>query len=106
VVRIAGYGATDTDNAAPSNILRTGQFTVTQVTSTVVGVTGRAPAPNTSACLFDSGAGYFALPFTGSGFATLVSVESTGPNCPHAQQETTSRVDVLVPWIRQQLASP
>jgi Trypsin len=106
VVRIAGYGATDTANAAPSNILRTGVFTVTQVTSTIVGVTGRAPAANTSACLFDSGAAYFTLPPLFRGFATLTSVESTGPDCPHAQQETTSRVDTIVPWIRQQLASP
>jgi Trypsin len=105
VVRIAGYGATELDTDHPSNILRTGQFTVTQLTSTILGVTGRAPAANTSACLFDSGAAYVTTPPLFRGFATLVSVESSGPDCPHAQQETTSRVDTIVPWIRQQLAS-
>jgi hypothetical protein len=30
----------------------------------------------------------------------LVSVESGGPDCPHALEETTARADLLVPWIR------
>jgi hypothetical protein len=29
----------------------------------------------------------------------LVSVESNGPDCPHNQVETTSRVDAIVLWI-------
>jgi hypothetical protein len=30
----------------------------------------------------------------------LVSVESSGPDCPHSGNETTSRVDVVSGWIR------
>ncbi|MEN3357131.1 MAG: hypothetical protein V7637_1113 [Mycobacteriales bacterium] len=100
VVRLTGYGATGSTNPVPSLVLHTGQFTVTAISATVVGVTGRAPARNTSACLYDSGAPYFRdiHPAT-----TLVSVESTGPACPHAQQETTSRVDTVLAWITQQI---
>jgi hypothetical protein len=32
-------------------------------------------------------------------------VESTGPDCPHAGEETTSRVDVVADWIREQIAT-
>jgi hypothetical protein len=61
-------------------------------------VRGYSPAADTSACLYDSGAPYFSAP---PGAAPrLVSVENTGPNCPHAQSETTARIDVLVSWIR------
>lgn len=99
-VRLAGFGATGSTNPAPSDILRTGLFRITSVSTQIVGVTGRAPAADTSACLYDSGAPYFRSDF---GLVTLVSVESSGPDCPHAQQETTSRVDTLLPWIRLQM---
>jgi secreted trypsin-like serine protease len=99
VVRLAGYGATGSINPTPSMVLRTGQFTVAAISIPLVSVTGRAPAKNTSACLYDSGAPYFRdiRP------ATLVSVESSGPDCPHAQRETTSRVDTVLAWLNQQL---
>jgi secreted trypsin-like serine protease len=98
VVRIAGYGATGNVNPAPSDRLHTGKFTVTSVAATTVGVTGLAPAPDTSACDWDSGAPYF---IKGSDNRnTLVSVESTGPGCPHALEETTSRVDAIEGWIQ------
>jgi hypothetical protein len=60
-------------------------------------VTGYAPARDTSACLYDSGAPYFR---SVSGVLQLVSVESTGPDCPHTSNETTSRADVDTGWIR------
>ncbi len=99
VVRLAGYGATSSINPVPSMVLRTGQFTVAAISAPYIGVTGRAPARNTSACLYDSGAPYFRDIHP----ATLVSVESTGPNCPHTARETTSRVDTILPWLTQQL---
>jgi hypothetical protein len=68
------------------------------VQSSTVLVRGYSPAADTSACLYDSGAPYFT---TAPGAAPrLTSVESTGPDCPHSLSETTSRVDVVVPWIR------
>jgi hypothetical protein len=60
-------------------------------------VTGYSPSRDTSACLYDSGAPYVR---SVSGVLRLVSVESTGPNCPHSLNETTSRVDVVGAWIR------
>ena len=98
VLRITGWGATDSVDPHPSTHLMTGQVTVSTTDATTLGVTGHAPQPDTSACLYDSGAPYFFEP--AHGLPVLVSVESTGPDCPHDQQVTTSRVDGLVPWIR------
>ncbi len=99
VLRMTGYGATNSTDPVPSTRLLTGQFTVSSVAAGTVGVTGRAPAPDTSACPYDSGGPYFrerphAPPL-------LVSVESGGPDCPHALEETTSRVDDIAGWIEQ-----
>lgn len=98
LLALAGWGATSSVAPAPSNQLITGVVKVRDVGSGTVLVRGYSPAPDTSACPYDSGAPYFSAP---PGAAPrLVSVESTGPNCPHAQSETTARVDVLVSWIR------
>ena len=97
VVRLTGYGATTGINPVPATRLQTGKFTVTSVDSKNFGMTGKAPESNTSACLFDSGAPYF-LESSQNG-AMLVSVENNGPTCPHDQEETTTRVDVIGPWI-------
>jgi hypothetical protein len=100
VVRIAGYGATShADPLKPSGQLHTGQFTVSAVSASVVGVKGLAPSPETSACPFDSGAPYFAARRFRA--PVLISVESDGPACPHAEEETTSRVDAIADWIHQ-----
>ena len=91
VLRITGFGATDSVDPMPSTILRTGQVQVSSVTDTTVGVHGYRPLPTTSACLYDSGAPYFReRPHRPP---VLVSVEQDGPDCPHDQEETTSRVD-------------
>jgi hypothetical protein len=97
VVRLTGFGSTTGTNPTQSTLLRTGQFTVTSVAESTIGVTGRAPAPNTSPCPFDSGAPYFVEPQYGG--PLLVSVESNGPSCPHSEEETTSRVDNIRNWI-------
>lgn len=99
VLRLAGWGATGPDATGPSDLLMTGEVRVASVAAPTIGVHGYSPAPDTSACPWDSGAPYFverryAAPL-------LVSVENTGPDCPHAEEETTARVDVLVPWIHQ-----
>jgi secreted trypsin-like serine protease len=97
VLRITGWGALSDVSPVPATHLQTGQVKITSVTDVVVGVVGHAPDADTSACLYDSGAPYFTR---SHGELRLVSVESDGPSCPHAQEETTSRVDLLVPWIR------
>jgi secreted trypsin-like serine protease len=96
-LRIAGWGAMSVI-PIPSGRLRTGLVSVTSVTDTTVGVTGLSPARDTSACIYDSGAPYFT---EGPGGPRLVSVESDGPPCPHSAEETTARVDTVVPWLRE-----
>ena len=54
-----------------------------------VGMTGLTPHTNTSACTYDSGAPYFRYT---SGKAYLVSVESSGPTCPHTAAAATSTI--------------
>lgn len=93
---LAGWGATDSTNPTPSTQLRYGRVEVSSVTGTTVLAHGVWPEADTSACTYDSGAPYF------SG-TTLVSVESTGPDCPHTDDETTSRVDVIAGWIEQEI---
>jgi secreted trypsin-like serine protease len=98
LLTLAGWGATSSVNPVPSNRLITGVVKIWSVGGSAVLVRGYSPGADTSACLYDSGAPYMSTP--PGAVARLVSVESTGPNCPHALSETTSRVDVLVPWIR------
>lgn len=98
VLRITGFGSLTSSNPVPSPQLRTGQVTVVTVTEPTVGVTALAPAPDTSACPYDSGAPYFME--HSKGHPTLVSVESGGPSCPHSLEERTSRVDNIANWIK------
>jgi secreted trypsin-like serine protease len=97
ILRLTGYGADSSVNPQPSTILRTGQVSVVGLDGTRIGVTGHAPAPDTSACPFDSGAPYFVERRHRP--PLLVSVENTGPSCPHAETEITARVDNITGWI-------
>jgi hypothetical protein len=98
---LAGWGwdATPNTTPTPSTSLRSGVVGVGTVTDLTIGVHGVYPSSFTSACIYDSGAPYF-VP-QGATAGTLVSVELSGPACPHDQLETTSRVDVLTDWISQ-----
>ncbi|WAL63833.1 trypsin-like serine protease [Amycolatopsis cynarae] len=98
-LEIAGWGATSSVNPAPSTHLNLGTVAVGSIDATTVGVHGLAPSADTSACTYDSGAPYFRP--DGPRAGELVSVESDGPDCPHDQLETTSRVDVVATWIGQ-----
>ncbi|HEY4457344.1 MAG TPA: trypsin-like serine protease [Pseudonocardiaceae bacterium] len=102
-LELAGWGATSDVNAAPSNQLYLGGFAVSSTATNTIGVQGVTPAPDTSACLYDSGAPYF-IP-AGDQTGLLVSVENNGPDCPHTAPETTARVDVLTQWILQTQAN-
>jgi secreted trypsin-like serine protease len=99
ILRLAGWGADNSVNPVPGTHLMTGQVQVSGVRTGTVGVHGYAPSPDTSACPYDSGAPYFLE--RANQAPLLVSVESTGPDCPHALEETTSRVDNIVDWIDQ-----
>jgi secreted trypsin-like serine protease len=102
ILRLTGWGATTSVNPVPVTHLMTGQVKVKRVIGTSVLVVGYAPAPDTSACLWDSGAPYFSE--SSGGTTALVSVESDGPACPHSQEETTTRIDRNADWIRQTIA--
>ena len=95
-VTLAGWGSLTSVDPTPGAKLQQGVMKVATVDPQYVGVKGFAPTSTTSACVYDSGAPYFVA--AGSG-GQLVSVESTGPDCPHNQLETTSRVDVIADWI-------
>jgi len=99
ILRIAGWGADNSVDPVPGTHATTGQVQVSTVRTGTVGVHGYAPNPDTSACLYDSGAPYFLE--RANQAPLLVSVESTGPDCPHNQEETTSRVDNIIAWINQ-----
>jgi secreted trypsin-like serine protease len=99
---LAGWGATET-TTGPSRILYFGKVQVGSVAGTTAGVHGVWPRPDTSACPYDSGSPYVRT--GGYGPATIVSVESDGPACPHAEEETTARIDVIADWIRQKISS-
>lgn len=99
---VAGWGATDSENPTPSHQLRWGKFQVSSVAASTLQLHGVWPEADTSACTYDSGAPYFTLPETGD--ATLVSVESDGPGCPHVSDETTARIDVIADWINRKIA--
>jgi hypothetical protein len=97
VLTLAGWGAT-TGTGGPSAHLRWGRVKVTAVRATTILVTGYQPSRSTGACAYDSGAPY--LYTSATGVVSLVSVESTGPTCPHRLQETTARVQAVAPWVR------
>ncbi|MEV5715426.1 trypsin-like serine protease [Amycolatopsis mediterranei] len=89
---LAGWGSLTSSDPKPATRLQEGTVAVAKVDPTTLGVRGAAPEITTSACTYDSGAPYF----SGN---ELVAVEATGPDCPHAGIETTSRADVIADWI-------
>ncbi|MEV6440602.1 trypsin-like serine protease [Amycolatopsis sp. NPDC051716] len=89
---LAGWGSLTNSDPKPATRLQQGTVAVAKVDPATLGVRGAAPEITTSACTYDSGAPYF----SGN---ELVSLEATGPDCPHAGIETTSRADVIADWI-------
>jgi hypothetical protein len=104
VLRLTGYGSVTSVSPTPSTRLRTGQLQVTTVNATTVGMTGYAPQRDTTPCPYDSGGPFFdeRLP----GRPILVATVSNGPSCPHVLDETTARIDVIVPWIQSAISNP
>jgi secreted trypsin-like serine protease len=97
VVRLTGYGSTQSTAPVPSDLLRTGQLTVTEVQQSTYLMSGFAPQPDTTPCPYDSGGPYFVE----SRFRAprVVAVVSNGPSCPHTANETAARVDNIRGWI-------
>ncbi|WP_409184007.1 S1 family peptidase [Amycolatopsis sp. VS8301801F10] len=95
-VTLAGWGSLTEVSPKPSDKLRQGSMRVVGSDATTASVVGVAPQKDTSACSYDSGAPYFVAE---GASGRLVSVESTGPDCPHSTPETTSRADILAGWI-------
>ncbi|WP_410634600.1 S1 family peptidase [Amycolatopsis sp. cmx-4-83] len=89
---LAGWGSLTGTDPKPATRMQQGTVAVAKVDPATLGVRGAAPEITTSACTYDSGAPYF----TGG---KLVALEATGPGCPHAGIETTSRADVIADWI-------
>ncbi|MCR6486199.1 trypsin-like serine protease [Amycolatopsis sp. OK19-0408] len=94
---LAGWGSLTGTDPKPATRMQQGTVAVAKVEQATLGVRGAAPDITTSACLYDSGAPYF----TGT---ELVAIEATGPGCPHAGIETTSRADVLATWVAKSTA--
>ncbi|RSM38764.1 esterase [Amycolatopsis balhimycina DSM 5908] len=90
---LAGWGSLTSENPKPATHLQQGTVAIANIAPTTLGVRGAAPDITTSACTYDSGAPYFTE-------GALVALEATGPGCPHAGIETTSRTDVLTDWIK------
>jgi len=103
VLRLTGWGSADAeaDLSHRPDRLQTGLVAVDTFTTDEVFVHGLAPHPDTSACPYDSGAPYFRQV---GPLAFIVSTEVDGPDCPHDDDETTARIDTIVPWILSQLA--
>ncbi|MEV6905782.1 trypsin-like serine protease [Amycolatopsis sp. NPDC051071] len=100
-VTLAGWGSLTGTNPTPATRMQHGTVHVATVAPTTVGVRGATPQITTSACTYDSGAPYFVPEGKGG---QLVSLETTGPGCPHAAIETASRTDVTADWIATQTA--
>ena len=97
IVRLTGYGLIHRYDPEPSKRLQTGEFTVTSIDETFVGLSGHAPRPDTSPCEHDSGGPYFRV--RAGGGAELVAVVSRGPACPHTGADLSARTDNLAGWI-------
>nr|WP_296075175.1 trypsin-like serine protease [uncultured Actinoplanes sp.] len=98
VVRVTGYGSTTSTNPAPVTWLRTGRLSVVALSDSVTGLTGYAPARDTTPCPYDSGGAYFLEREHRS--PALVAVVSNGPSCPHTSTENGARTDNITGWIR------
>ncbi|BAL89519.1 putative trypsin-like serine protease [Actinoplanes missouriensis 431] len=95
--RLVGYGLTTATAKRTPDRLRTGQFRVTGVEQTEMGLSGVSPKRSTSPCERDSGGPYFTEAKDGA--AVVVGVVSRGPACPHTGPDIATRVDAIAPWI-------
>jgi secreted trypsin-like serine protease len=98
VLRLTGYGSITSQNPTPSTRLRTGQLQVTTVNATTLGMTGYAPQRDTTPCPYDSGGPFFSERYPWR--PIVLAVVSSGPSCPHVLDETTARIDVIMPWVQ------
>ncbi|WP_285687449.1 trypsin-like serine protease [Actinoplanes sp. NBRC 103695] len=103
VLRLTGYGSTQSASPVQETKLRTGQLSVLTVEENIIGVEGFAPQPDTTPCPFDSGGPFFVEQRWRA--PKLVSVVSNGPSCPHTDLESSARVDNIKDWIDEAIAA-
>jgi secreted trypsin-like serine protease len=96
-VRLTGYGLIDGDDSRSPTRMQVGQFTITSVSRTLLGMSGRSPRSDTSPCPHDSGGPYFST--AGNGDVVVFGVVSGGPTCPHKGADRSGRVDTVASWI-------
>ncbi|WP_305789856.1 S1 family peptidase [Symbioplanes lichenis] len=97
-VRLTGYGFTSRNATKLPQRMQTGTFRVTSISDIEIGMEGKSPHGNTSACEHDSGGPYFTE--AADGTATVVGVVSHGPSCPHTGSDAAGRIDNILPWIK------
>jgi secreted trypsin-like serine protease len=103
-LQFAGWGSLSATVLGPSDHLKRGRFTVTRIDETTLHADPAVPRTvENSPCPEDSGAPFFTSPDDRTG--TLVAIVNTGPPCPQPGPEIVARVDVVLGWIHQQLAS-
>ena len=103
VLRLTGYGSTQSASPVQETKLRTGQLSVLTIEDNIIGVEGFAPQPDTTPCPYDSGGPFFVEQRWRA--PKLVSVVSNGPSCPHTDLESSARVDNIKDWIDEAIAA-
>ncbi|WP_067499327.1 trypsin-like serine protease [Actinoplanes sp. TFC3] len=103
-VRLLGYGLTSGTATKEPKRLRTGEFAITGIDDTTLGLAGIEPRADTSACPHDSGGPYFTEQ-PGSKTVVVVAVVSKGPTCPHTGADLGGRVDTAAAWIQSVIGS-
>lgn len=100
-MEFAGWGSTSATVVAPSDHLKRGRFTVSEIKATTLGALPVVPRTvENSPCHDDSGAPFYISSDDVTG--QLVAIEVAGPECPQPGTEIIARVDVLVDWMHQQ----
>ncbi|TCP45116.1 trypsin [Tamaricihabitans halophyticus] len=98
-VRLVGWGASDAGQTVLDrpDRMQTGEMIVSRVDTELTFIRASEPEAKTSACPWDSGAPYFTEGADGT--VELVATVVDGPACPHGEEESAARADVLGPWI-------
>ena len=96
ILRLTGFGLLDGDDTEVTDRMQIGMFTISSVNKYEMGVTGKSPRKDTSACEHDSGGPYFVPDSTS---AVVFGVVSHGPDCPHTGPDRSGRVDTVATWI-------
>jgi secreted trypsin-like serine protease len=103
-LQFAGWGSLSATVRAPSDHLKRGQYTVSNIRQYTLQAlpVGERTVEN-GPCPFDSGGPFFTSADDRTG--QLIAIVNSGPPCPAPGAETIARVDVVADWIHQQTAN-